>query len=175
VVSGLTNHTIFAPANPPASLKLPVLAWGETGCTHDALVFQAFLTEVASHGILVIANGTPNGPGNPNHIADTQNPSGAEHKGAIDWVTSVAGTGNYSNVDASRIAVAGQSCGAMQAYMLAKDPRVSAIGIFNSGFINATDPFPTEITKPIFYFLGGSTDIAYANVGYVIRAWLEQC
>jgi dienelactone hydrolase len=164
VDSGLKNHTLYLPTNPPATLKLPVLAWGETGCTHDALVFLDFLTEVASYGILVIANGDPHGTGNPNGVADTQHPDGSPHQQAIDWITSAAGKGEYSNVDASRIAVAGQSCGGLQAYMLALDPRVTAIGIFNSGFINATDPLPTKITKPIFYFLGGSTDIAYANV-----------
>ena len=54
----------------------------------------------------------------------------------------------------------------MEAYMLYNDPRISAIGIFNSGFTDAKNTTASKITKPIFYFLGGSTDIAFANVRY---------
>lgn len=70
-------------------------------------------------------------------------------------------------MDASRIAVAGQSCGGTQAYAIVnKDPRITAIGIFNSGMINATDTTPDLVKVPIFFFLGGPTDIAYANVSF---------
>jgi len=149
-----------------------VLVWGQTGCSYNGRIFENFLSEVASHGIFILSNGTPGGKDNPNGIAETANPNPAQHKAAIDWVmqatttTTTAGTGSgkYSNIDTSRLAVAGQSCGGTQAYSISMDPRVTAIGIFNSGLINATDPLPTQITKPIFYFLGGSTDIAYQNV-----------
>ena len=162
----LPRHTIFAPTNPPSTLKLPVLVWGQTGCTGNSLVFQTFLQEVASHGVFIIANGVPNGPGNPNGVADTTDPNPALHKEAMDWVSASKG-GNFSYsgvVDPSRIAVSGQSCGAAQAYAIVTDPRVTAIGIFNSGIIKAEDPTPGLIKVPIFYFLGGSTDIAYVNV-----------
>jgi len=170
----LTNHTIYAPAKPPADLKLPVIVWGETGCTRNGLVFQAFLTEVASYGVFIIAAGTPNGPGNPNGIYDTEHPDGTILRQGVDWITAAVKNGNtkYANVDVSRIAAAGQSCGGTQAYQLAQDPRVTAIGIFNSGITNASEPLPTTITKPIFYFLGGPTDIAYKNVGAPLnRHW----
>ncbi|CAI4214352.1 unnamed protein product [Parascedosporium putredinis] len=159
----LTNHTIFAPVDPPANLKLPVIVWGQTGCSYDALRFEQFLIEVASQGVFIIANGTPDGSDNPNGIAETQNPDSSLHLAAIDWVTAEAGSGAYVNVDASRLAAAGQSCGGVQAYSVSDDERVTAIGIFNSGMINANDPLPTTIDKPIFYFLGGPSDIAYAN------------
>lgn len=141
-----------------------MLIWGQTGCSYNGRVFENFLNEVASHGIFILSNGTPNGKDNPNGITETANPNPAQHKAAIDWVMQAAGTGKYANIDTSRLAVAGQSCGGTQAYSISPDPRVTAIGIFNSGLINATDPLPTKITKPIFYFLGGSTDIAYQNV-----------
>jgi dienelactone hydrolase len=164
----LKNHTLFAPTSPPANLKLPVLVWGQSGCSYNGRRFEAFLTEVASHGIFIISNGTPDGKDNPNGIQETQNPNPALHKEAIDWITRVAGTGSYANIDTSRLAAAGQSCGGTQAYSVSSDPRVTAIGIFNSGMINANDPIPSKVTKPIFYFLGGSTDIAYANVSLAI-------
>jgi hypothetical protein len=141
-----------------------VIVWGETGCSFNGLRFQAFLTEIASHGIIIFANGSPTGGDNPNGIAETSNPNGAQLKSSIDFAIKNAGSGKYSNVDATRIAAAGQSCGGMQAYTQYNDPRVSAIGIFNSGFTDAKNTTPSLITKPIFYFLGGSTDIAYTNV-----------
>jgi len=62
--------------------------------------------------------------------------------------------------------VAGQSCGGVEAYAVGGDARVMVIGIFNSGLMTAAESQRTAptITKPIFYFLGGSSDIAYANV-----------
>jgi dienelactone hydrolase len=87
-------------------------------------------------------------------------------KDSIDFITKAAGTGNYANVDASKIAAAGMSCGGLEAYANAQDPRVKALGIFNSG---EKSPAETQnvvppIKKPIFYFLGGTPDIAYENV-----------
>jgi hypothetical protein len=127
-------------------------------------VFEAFLTEIASHGVFIVANGPPDGKDNPNGVAETSNPNPTLMVQGLDWVTKNAGTGKYANVDKTRIAAAGQSCGGIQAYTQAQDDRVSFIGIFNSGETSASNPVPTKITKPIFYFLGGSTDIAYTNV-----------
>ena len=123
-----------------------------------------FLKEVASHGVLVLANGVPGGGDNPNGIGETSNPNSALHLEALDWITTGEGAEAYPGADTSRIAAAGQSCGGIQAYSVAGDERVTALGIFNSGMIDASDPIPATVTKPIFYFLGGSTDIAYANV-----------
>jgi hypothetical protein len=166
--SALANRTIYAPVSPPAILKTPVIVWGETGCSFNGIVFLAFFAEIASHGIIIFANGSPTGGNNPNGIAETSNPDGSQLKSSIDFIISSAGTGKYAQVDPSRIAAAGQSCGGMEAYMLYNDPRVSAIGIFNSGFTDAKNTTPSKITKPIFYFLGGSTDIAFANARYLL-------
>lgn len=85
---------------------------------------------------------------------------------SLDFVTKNAGQGKYANVDASRIAAAGQSCGGLEAYETAADPRVKAIGIFNSGEFSDSASRQTVATlkQPVFYFLGGSSDIAYENV-----------
>jgi hypothetical protein len=53
----LPGHTIYAPKTPVAGLKLPVIVWGNGGCIAYGASFQNFLTEVASHGYLVVANG----------------------------------------------------------------------------------------------------------------------
>jgi len=48
-----------------------------------------------------------------------------------------------------------------------QDDRVSSIGVFDSGQMSAAASASVvgKSTKPIFFFIGGSTDIAYANVG----------
>lgn len=113
-----------------------------------------FLNEIASHGFIVLANGAPGQQGST---------SSSWQRAAIDWVIRNAGQGAYAAVDASKIAVGGMSCGGVEAYDFIQDSRVATIGIFNSGLLGDYDRART-ITKPIFYFLGGPSDIAYENV-----------
>ena len=54
----LATHTIYRPATLGAS-RHPVMVWGEGGCAKDGLQFPEFLNEVASHGVVVIADGPP--------------------------------------------------------------------------------------------------------------------
>lgn len=151
---GLPNHTIYVPNGTP-STTLPVLLWGNGACGANGLAFQNFLTQVASHGILVIANGRPNGSGSS---------TSEWMKNALRWVRANAGKAGYERVDASRVGVAGQSCGGLEAYEL-RNENVVTIGIFNSGVLNAGDSarIAGGVKAPIFYFLGGSSDIAYPN------------
>jgi hypothetical protein len=54
----LPKHTIYAPKNPPPeNVKMPVLIWGNGGCTSSGTPYGAFLSNVASYGYLAIANG----------------------------------------------------------------------------------------------------------------------
>jgi hypothetical protein len=99
---------------------------------------------------------------------------------AFSWIEKNAGSGKYANVDKTRVAVAGQSCGGVErcvialhpifaaakltplSYNVANNPLVKTVGIFNSGMFQKT-AIVTSMRKPIFYFLGGSSDIAYKN------------
>jgi hypothetical protein len=54
----LATHTIYRPAMLGSS-RHPVLVWGEGGCAKDGLQFPEFLNEIASHGVVVIADGPP--------------------------------------------------------------------------------------------------------------------
>jgi hypothetical protein len=155
----LPRHTIFAPINPPSTLKMPVLIWGNGACSGNGTLFRRSLWEVASHGIFAIANGAANGGGGQT--------TAALQKEALDWLDKNAGVGKYANVDKTRIAAAGQSCGGLETYRVWDDKRISYLGIFNSGEFRNSSTAP-KITKPIFYFLGGPTDIAYANVSLCI-------
>ncbi|PVH80462.1 hypothetical protein DL98DRAFT_627516 [Cadophora sp. DSE1049] len=149
----LSDHTLFAPKIVPASVKLPVLVWGQGGCIADSLAVEPFLSQLASHGILIIAGGTPKGNGST---------TAAQMTAGIDWIVKKAGTGTYANVDATRIIAAGWSCGGIEAYAQSWDSRIQSIGIWSSGFLT-NQTAAASINKPVFYFLGGSSDIAYAN------------
>jgi acetyl esterase/lipase len=46
--------------------------------------------------------------------SNLNNPAAALQKEALNWVEKNAGQGKYANVDKSRIAVAGQSCGGLE-------------------------------------------------------------
>ncbi|GIZ48520.1 hypothetical protein CKM354_001157400 [Cercospora kikuchii] len=167
-VESLVNHTFYQPlesASGKSKLKLPVIVW-------VGLNFRGFLGEVSSHGALAIATGSiyvdPEDyeapPADPNNPASDQNPAALTE--AIDWVHANAGKGDWKHVDASRIGVWGQSCGGLEAYSAGvDDPRVSHLGIFNSGQLNATasTTMAGRLKKPVFYVLGGPDDVAYPN------------
>src|SRR5687768_2996744 len=54
----LATHTIYRPVTlGPA--KHSVLVWGEGGCAKNGLTFPEFLSEIASYGFVVMADGPP--------------------------------------------------------------------------------------------------------------------
>ncbi|MFI5843050.1 cellulose binding domain-containing protein [Catenuloplanes sp. NPDC051500] len=155
--AGLTNHTIYRPQNLP-SVRLPILVWGNGGCAANGTAQINFLREISSHGFLVIANGAPNGSGSTTSQMLTQ---------SIDWAfaeNSRSGSKYYGRLDTAGVAVAGFSCGGLEAYAVSNDPRVTTTMIFSSGLLNDADDYQLRrLTKPIAYFIGGTSDIAYPN------------
>jgi hypothetical protein len=88
---------------------------------------------------------------------------------ALDWAEKMAGNANWTHLDISRVAAAGQSCGGMQAMDVSGDSRVRTVGLFNSGLMGnagGTSGKPENCTKPAFYFMGNTTDILYSAVRY---------
>lgn len=158
VDDSLPNHTLFHPEDLSSFESIPVVVWGNGACSDDPVALHGpFLEELAAHGLLVIASGTPGGSGTTTSEMMTE---------SIDWATQNAGQGDWANIDSSQIAAAGMSCGGLEAYDMNQDDRVTAFGIFNSGILDQaeTDETLAAINVPIFFFLGGPTDIAYENV-----------
>lgn len=154
--NALPGHTIFAPRNPSAvNGTLPVVVWGNGACSANSLGQGPFLTEIASWGFIVIVSGTPNGQGST---------TAAMMKQSIDYA-STATSGVFAKVNKNAIAAAGFSCGGVEAYEQSQDSRVKALGIFNSGQMSedGTRKVIPGVSKPIFFFLGGPSDIAYNN------------
>jgi hypothetical protein len=112
---------------------MPVIVWGNGGCTINVPVYGGFLTTIASHGFLVITTAGPAQLSGPPwaHLVKA-----SDLKAAIDWAereNSRAGSPLQGKIATRRVAVMGQSCGGFLAIMLGSDPRVGTIGVFNSG------------------------------------------
>ena len=174
----LPTHTVFRPKDLDAlgdKLKLPIVVWGNGACANSPWEHVNFLSEVASHGYLVVAigpmpaEGQRGGPGGP-----TKSPLLVN---AIDWALAQhrdKASRYYQKLDTNKIAVAGMSCGGLQALEVAPDSRFVTTMIFNSGIL--PDPgtgragmpkLPkeqlTKLRTPTIYVLGGEKDIAYKN------------
>ncbi len=175
--SSLATHTVFRPQDLSAfgnSRKLPIIAWGNGACANSPWEHVNFLSEVASHGFLVVAIG-------PMPLAG-EKASGPMSKStqltdAIDWA--IAQNSDklsplYGKIDITKIAVSGMSCGGLQTLEIAPDKRVTTAVIYNSGLfvvrnsgVGGMPDLPKEQLKklhtPTLYVLGGEKDIAYAN------------
>ena len=173
----LEAHTILRPADLKpfnADNPLPVLVWGNGACTNSPWEHINFLSEIASHGFIVVATGFI--PLNGERYRGPQSTSEQQIEG-IDWVFKVnedPSSPYYQKLDTKNIALAGMSCGGLQTLDNCQDPRLKAIMICNSGLFSDPStavpgmPMPAkekllQIHTPVMYLLGGPEDIAYAN------------
>ncbi len=147
---GVPGHTIYRPGNlTPFSQKnpMPVLAWGNGGCANSSQMHANFLVEVASHGYLVVAIGPYQQGSSPAGGGMGGGTKSAQLLEAIDWATAEnkrSGGKYFQKVDPSKFAVAGMSCGGLQALEVSPDPRVATTLVMNSGILNAPVGAPKE-------------------------------
>lgn len=186
----LRTHTIYRPSDLEAAAGsggLPIVAWGNGSCANYGNRYRYFLTEIASHGYVVIAIG-PVGPSGVEWAASTPlpeaGPEGREPMSyasqltdAIDWAIAEnarSGSEYEGTLDPSRIAVMGMSCGGLQAISAAADPRVGTLMVWNSGTFpegtagqastgGATKASLTKLHTPVAYIGGDQSDIAFEN------------
>jgi hypothetical protein len=191
----LMTHTVYRPTDLApfkGGKRLPIVAWGNGACSNAGLLFETFLTEIASNGFMVIASGPKDAPlpafarqraGQPAPPpAGQNNPPPAMTKdadliAAIDWAikqTADKASPYYGKLDPNKVAVMGQSCGGLQATAVSGDPRIKTTVIWNSGVFRAGTAPPQSLSgatkdslkkfhAPVAYFLGGPSDLAYEN------------
>ena len=143
--NSLATHTIFRPKDLSAfgkQNKLPIIAWGNGACANSPWEHVNFLSEVASHGFLVIAIGPMPQEGEKGGGKSTS----SQMTDAINWAIAQNSDKNsplFNTIDVSKIAVSGMSCGGLQTLETAPDPRVTTTVVCNSGiFINPGSGFP---------------------------------
>ena len=188
----LPDHVIYRPADlaPFGGGHLPVLVWGNGGCADDGAAHRLHLAEIASYGYLVVAaGGWHSGPGATEpRVRGERQPApvtgalpapattAADVAAGLDWVFAEdarAGSKYYGRIDKGAAAVAGHSCGGLQAIEIGADPRIRTVIINNSGIFNGGEQSITGMTvskdmlealhTPVLYILGGPDDIAYPN------------
>jgi hypothetical protein len=174
--SSLPTHTVFRPNDLSVfgeKIKLPVIAWGNGACANSPWEHVNFLSEVASHGFLVIAIGPMPQEGEKGGGKSTS----SQMTDAINWAVaqnSDTKSPFYGKLDISKIAVSGMSCGGLQTIETAPDPRITTTVICNSGILgnsgngfpgmpNMTKDYLQKLHSPTLYILGGEKDIAYGN------------
>lgn len=185
---GLADHVIYRPAQLSQAGKLGVLVWGNGGCRDDGASARQHLLEMASHGYLVIAPGRVlSGPGatakpaprRPDATTGKLPPvatTTADVLAGLDWAMAEnvrTGSALMGRIDTNAVAVAGHSCGGLQAIQAAADPRIRAVIVHNSGvFTDGTNPISgmtvdksllAKFHTPVLYVLGGPDDVAWPN------------
>lgn len=186
---GLPGHVVYRPADPTPfdGGKLPIVIWGNGACVDDGTAHRFHLAQIASYGYLVVAAGSwRSGPGATDGRLAPRTPTGGglpppattaeDVLAGLDWAVAEnvrEGSELRGRIAVDKVAVAGHSCGGLQAIELADDPRIDTVmvhnsGIFNSGVssiptVRATKDMLEDFHQPVIYILGGPDDIAYPN------------
>ncbi len=184
---GLATHTVYRPENLGSS-KHPLLVWGEGGCAKNGLTFPKYLSEIASYGFVIVADGPPviraeNGPGAPGPGRGGPPNAAANGRGgppampsnmtdgtaliqAMDWMSKEVADPKsrfYQKVDTTHVAAMGMSCGGLMSYGASADPRIATVGIWNSGLIQPDEKIIAGLHSSVIIVTGGESDIAYKN------------
>jgi acetyl esterase/lipase len=148
--------------------KLPVLVFCNGGCMDTSIGYENMLSDIASHGYMVVAIGEMQMFAQ--HDKDQHTPSTMVKK-ALDWISQQAAdpaAPYYNKIDVDKIAAAGHSCGGAQVLANAADARLKTYIILNAGMGKMTmaDASPKSLKNlhaPILYLVGGTTDVAWKN------------
>ncbi len=179
--ASLPTHTIYRPAQLKG--RYPVVLWGNGSCVNSNFGYREFLAEIASHGFIVLAIGPHRDSPAPRQQRP-ENPAEwppfetrhLQMLDALDWITAEnrkSGSPYRDHVDTGKVAAMGHSCGGLQTVKVSTDPRITTAVVLNSGMITDADQYMVrhelkrsvlqQMHAPIAYFIGGETDIAYAN------------
>jgi hypothetical protein len=190
VRADLPNHVVYRPRDLArlGDSKLGLVLWGNGGCSADGASARFHLLELASHGYVVIAPGEVlSGPGAIQREREERTGEGGRFPlvetlpqdliEGLDWILAEnarAQSAFHDRIDPQAVAVAGHSCGGLQAIKVAADPRIATAIVHNSGVLNPGSFNPItgfsvdkaeleQMHAPVLYILGGESDVAYPN------------
>lgn len=187
---GLPGFTIYRPNDIQSASNiegaLPVVLFGNGGCYRSSQPYAKFLTEIASHGYVLMAVGEWRIEHDPDEAKvwelddekSTMKTNDAKSlvNTALNWLEKEnlrAGSEFYQTVNTQNVAAMGYSCGGIQALIMGTlgDERIKTVVGMNTGaFINGgpltgmiTKDDLQKLTTPIIYMLGGEKDDAAPN------------
>lgn len=147
---------------------LPLLLFGNGGCSDTSVGYERMLSEVASHGYIVVAIGEMRDSLNERPIGHTESSELMRGLELMLQQNRTKGTDYYHIIDTTKIAAAGHSCGGAQVLYNAGDPRLKTYLILNAGMgdmemAGASRGSLSHLHAPILYIVGGPSDVAYKN------------
>lgn len=168
----LPNFVVYRPQNLQEAVKkegkLSILVWANGGCMDSSIHHERLLSEIASHGYIIIAKGNLQMAIEERIHKPTANEKLIE---ALNWISQEAENKKseyYNIVDLSKIAAGGQSCRGAQILRIAGDKRIKTYMMFNSGIgdmamAGASLKSLSKVNGKIIYIIGGESDVAYKN------------
>lgn len=160
----LSGRTIYRPKDLGPGKNYPILVWGNGGCSNNATDHTDYHLEIASHGYVIVADGTPKGTGGRAMVDVTT--MGAPQIAALTWAIQQNAkpcSRFYQSLDTLHSGGFGWSCGGLMTYGLTLGGRVTTSIIMNSGLLSPDQSTLDKVRTPIAYVCGGSGDMAYAN------------
>lgn len=168
----LTDFVVYRPLDMKNAVrregKLPILLFANGGCMDTSVGYERMLTEIASHGYVVVAIGEMQVY--QFDRKENSTPSSMLMQ-AMNWIveqSKTPGSDYCDMVDTDKIAAAGHSCGGAQVLFNAKEPRLKTYLILNAGMgtmemAGASAKNLIQLHAPIIYMTGGEGDVAYRN------------
>ena len=142
---GLPTHAIYRPRDLrpfTAQNPMPIVAFANGGCRNTSGEFRNMLSELASHGFLVVAVGPAGNAVVMGSEERTNTTNAAQLLDGVTWAiaeNSRAEGPYYHRLATTKVAVTGQSCGAQLAVDVSTDPRVATTIAMSQG-INMNPP-----------------------------------
>lgn len=166
------DFVVYRPSDIKAAVKdmgkMPIMVYANGGCMDSSINHERLLSEIASHGYVIIAIGELQMEVNERKHLSTDASMLID---AVDWISMKAkdkSSDYYQAVDLDKIASGGQSCGGAQVMATAKDSRIKTNIMFNSGMgtmqmAGASKESLKTLHGPVLYIVGGEPDIATNN------------
>ena len=186
--TGVVDHTLYRPTElGDLPFKMPIVTFAPGGCRRSNQEFFHLLSQLASQGYIVVANGAPNYPFVVAEVDGVVTAfvapfDSAKLTRAIDWAfaeNSDPTSPFHARLDTTRVAVMGQSCGGGEAVFASLDRRVTASILLNP-FCPREECRNLTMHAPSLIVSGGEGDDTYVDskmlfesIGGVPLAWAD--